>query len=156
MVASVHGDGDAGGWTQEIVSAPSLDTTNIWRYLHVVLPSVADVDVRPLSRLFRALADETRVRMVMLLSHGELCVCHIENALELPQPTVSRHLGILKAASVVDSRRDGTWVYYRLVAQEQPELQGVFEGIAQAFASKRVLRADLARLKKSCGPGACS
>ena len=120
-----------------------------------MLPSVADVDVRPLSRLFRALADETRVRMVMLLSHGELCVCHIENALQLPQPTVSRHLGILRAAAVVDSRRDGTWVYYRLIAQERPELAGVFAGIAQAFASQRVLRADLARLKKSCGPGAC-
>ena len=48
-----------------------------------MLPSVSDLDVRPFSRVFRALSDETRVRMVALLSHGELCVCHIENALQM-------------------------------------------------------------------------
>jgi ArsR family transcriptional regulator len=118
-----------------------------------VIPSVADFDVRPFSRLFRALSDETRVRIVALLSHGELCVCHLEHA--LPQPLVSRHLGILKSAGVVDSRRDGSWVYYRLVPQDVPELQVAIDGIANAFGSPRVLRADLVRLKKSCGPGAC-
>lgn len=121
----------------------------------MVLPSVADLDVRPFSRVFRALSDETRLRIVALLTHGELCVCHIENALATAQPNVSRALGILRTASIVDSRRDGSWVYYRLVAQDVPELQAVIDGISKAFGSQRVLRSDLVRLKKSCGPGAC-
>jgi ArsR family transcriptional regulator len=120
-----------------------------------VLSSVAGLDVRSFSRIFRALSDETRIRIVALLSHGELCVCHIENALALGQSNVSRHLAVLKAAGVVDSRRDGTWVYYRLVTQDDPELQVILDGIKRAFGAQRVLRADLVRLKKSCGPGAC-
>ncbi|KAB2911527.1 MAG: winged helix-turn-helix transcriptional regulator [Kofleriaceae bacterium] len=121
----------------------------------MVLPSVAGLDVRPFSRVFRALSDETRLRIVALLAHGELCVCHIENALALPQPSVSRALGILKSAGVVDSRRDGSWVHYRLVDQDTPELQVVIESVGKAFGSQRVMRSDLVRLKKSCGPGAC-
>lgn len=121
----------------------------------MVLPSVSELDVRPFSRVFRALSDETRVRMVALLSHGELCVCHIENALRIAQPSVSRHLGILKNAGIVDARRDGSWVYYRLIDQQIPELQTAIEGIGKAFASPKLIRSDLVRLKKSCGPGAC-
>lgn len=120
-----------------------------------MLSSVAGLDVRSFSRIFRALSDETRIRIVALLSHGELCVCHIENALALGQSNVSRHLAVLKAAGVVDSRRDGTWVYYRLVTQDDPELQVILDGIKRAFGAQRVLRTDLVRLKKSCGPGAC-
>jgi ArsR family transcriptional regulator, arsenate/arsenite/antimonite-responsive transcriptional repressor len=124
-------------------------------YRDAVLPSVAGLDVRSFSRVFRALSDETRIRIVALLGHGELCVCHLENALELGQSNVSRHLAVLKAAGVVDSRRDGTWVYYRLVTQDVPELQSILDGVARAFGAQRVLRSDLVRLKKSCGPGAC-
>jgi ArsR family transcriptional regulator len=120
-----------------------------------VIPSVTDLDVRPFSRVFRALSDETRVRIVALLGPGELCVCHIENALQMAQPTVSRHLGILKNAGIVDARREGSWVHYRLIDQEIPELQTAIAGIGKAFESQRVIRSDLARLKKSCGPGAC-
>jgi ArsR family transcriptional regulator len=121
----------------------------------IVLPSIADFDVRPFSRVFRALSDETRVRIVALLGHGELCVCHLENALALGQPTVSRHLAVLKAAGVADSRRDGSWVYYRLVEQDAPAVQGILDALTAAFGAQRVLRSDLARLKKSCGPRAC-
>jgi ArsR family transcriptional regulator len=120
-----------------------------------VIPSVAEADVRPFSRVFRALSDETRIRMVALLGHGELCVCHIERALEMSQPNVSRHLGVLRSAGVVDARRDGSWVYYRLVEQDTPELQAAIDAIGNAFGSQRLIRSDLVRLKKSCGPGAC-
>lgn len=85
--------------------------------MNLVLSTATDVDVRPLSKLFRALGDETRLRIVALLAHGELCVCHLESALQLSQPNASRQLGILKMAGVVDSRRDGTWVYNRLAEQ---------------------------------------
>lgn len=119
--------------------------------MHLVLSS-AEVDVRPLSRLFRALGDETRLRIVALLAHGELCVCHLESALELTQPNASRQLGILKMAGVVDSRRDGTWVYYRLADQGDDSVERVLDVLVKTFGAERVLRADHARVRKTCGP----
>jgi ArsR family transcriptional regulator len=121
-----------------------------------MLSSTSGLDVRPLTRLFRALGDETRLRIVALLSHGELCVCHIESALDLNQSTASRHLGILRTAGVVDCRREGTWVYYRLTDQEHATVGKALEVLTRAFGAERALRADHARLRRSCGPGACA
>ena len=123
--------------------------------MYLVLSTANDVDVRPLSRLFRALGDETRLRIVALLSHGELCVCHIESALAVSQPNASRQLGILKSAGVVDSRRDGTWVYYRLAEQTDDSVERVLDVLTKSFGAERVLRADYARVRKSCGPTSC-
>lgn len=120
-----------------------------------MLASTAALEVRPLSRLFRALGDETRLRIVALLSHGELCVCHLEKALDLSQPNASRQLGILKAAGVVDSRRDGTWVYYAITEQDHDTVARALTVLTEAFGAQRALRADHARLRKSCGPSAC-
>ena len=113
------------------------------------------LDVRPVSRLFKALGDETRLRIIALLSHGELCVCHIQDALELPQPNVSRQLAILRAAGLVEDRREGSWVYYRLLRQENPDCERQVRGLVQGFAKDGVLRRDVERLLKACGPGAC-
>ena len=120
-----------------------------------MLSSTADLAIRPLSRLFRALSDETRLRMVALLTHGELCVCHLEEALALSQSNASRQLAILRAAGLVDTRRDGSWVYYRLVDQDDPAVQGVLAEVTRAFGAERKLRTDLVKLRKSCGPDAC-
>lgn len=120
-----------------------------------MLSSTNALDVRPLTRLFRALGDETRLRIVALLSHGELCVCHIEAALDLNQSTASRHLGILRSAGVVDCRREGTWVYYRLTDQEHATVARALDVLAEAFGAERALRSDHARLRRSCGPAAC-
>jgi ArsR family transcriptional regulator len=120
-----------------------------------VLPSVADLDIRPLSSLFRALGDETRLRIVALLAHGELCVCHLERALELQQPNASRQLAILRHAGLVEARREGTWVYYRLVAQHSKLLQRSLDVLVDEYGTERALRHDLVRLRKSCGPDAC-
>lgn len=121
-----------------------------------MLPSATNLeDVRPLTKVFRALGDETRVRIVALLVHGELCVCHLEEALGLSQPNCSRQLGVLKSAGIVDSRRDGTWVYYRITEQDHESVTNVLAVIAKTFGSEKALRADHTRLKKTCGPGAC-
>lgn len=114
-----------------------------------------DHGVRPLTKLFRALGDESRLRIVVLLTHGELCVCHLEQALGLSQPNVSRHLGILRMAGIVDARRDGTWVYYKLADQEHDAVQQILATLTEAFGAERSIRADHAKLRKSCGPGAC-
>src|SRR4029079_19577839 len=108
-----------------------------------MLSSTNALDVRPLTRLFRALGDETRLRIVGLLAHGELCVCHVEQALDLSQPNASRQLGILRAAGVDDSRRDGTWFYYRIAAQEHEAVQRVLAILTESLAARRTLRSDL-------------
>lgn len=65
--------------------------------------------------IFKALADETRLRILsLLLSEGELCVCDIMAALQLPQSTISRHLAYLRNADWVTDRREGVWNYYAL------------------------------------------
>ena len=64
--------------------------------------------------LFKALADETRLRILKLLDEGELCVCDITAGLDMTQPNVSFHLGILKEAGLVRDRREGRWMHYDL------------------------------------------
>jgi ArsR family transcriptional regulator len=123
-------------------------------YTHITMSS-SKLDVRPVSRLFKALGDEARLRMIALLSHGELCVCHIQDALDLPQPTVSRQLSILRAAGLVEHRREGTWVYYRLLAQEDPDRERLFRGLVQGFVKRGVLRRDVQRLRNARGPRSC-
>lgn len=120
-----------------------------------MLTSATDLEIRPLTKLFRALGDETRLRIVALLAHGELCVCHIEQALELSQPNASRQLGILKSSGVLDSRREGTWVYYSLVEQQHQPVQHMLAALTKLFGAERTLRTDHAKLRRSCGPGAC-
>jgi ArsR family transcriptional regulator len=65
--------------------------------------------------LMRALSDETRMRILALLAeHDELCVCDLTQALDMPQPKVSRHLAVLREAAILLDRRDGQWIHYRL------------------------------------------
>ena len=123
-----------------------------YTYTHM---SVDALDVRSFSRLFKALGDETRLRIVALLSHGELCVCHLEEALSLAQPNVSRHLGILRMAGVVEHRREGSWVYYRLASQHDPDCQDQLKTLMRTFGKRSVLRKDLERLMQVRGPASC-
>jgi ArsR family transcriptional regulator, arsenate/arsenite/antimonite-responsive transcriptional repressor len=114
------------------------------------------LDVRALSRMCKALGDETRLRIVALLSHSELCVCHLESALALQQSNVSRHLGVLRAAGIVDTRRDGAWVYYALAAQEDEGCDALLKTMIRTFAPRERLRKDIEKLVRIRGPGACS
>jgi ArsR family transcriptional regulator, arsenate/arsenite/antimonite-responsive transcriptional repressor len=70
--------------------------------------------VKELVTTFKALSDETRLRIVKLLERGELCVCDIVAAFDMIQPKVSFHLGVLKTAGFVKDRREGKWMHYRL------------------------------------------
>lgn len=67
-----------------------------------------------LTRMFKALSDDTRLRVLKLLLPGELCVCEIMWALNLSQSRASRNLGILRDAGLLKDRRQGQWVYYSL------------------------------------------
>jgi ArsR family transcriptional regulator len=87
----------------------------------------ADHPLKTVDQLFKALADPTRIRILGLLASGEVCVCHIHNSLKLPQSLVSRHLAYLRRMGLVETRRDGSWVHYRLAARGD-ELTGTLLG----------------------------
>jgi ArsR family transcriptional regulator len=110
-------------------------------------------DLDPVSRLFKALGDPTRLRIVALLAHGELCVCHLQHALALPQPHVSRHLGVLRAAGVVEARREGSWIHYSLSEQGDEASRRQMRALVRSFAGREALRRDVARSRAASGPG---
>lgn len=70
--------------------------------------------MRSVLHVTKALSDLQRVRILMLLQAGELCVCQIVEVLALAPSTVSKHLSILSTGGLVDFRKDGRWAYYRL------------------------------------------
>lgn len=69
-------------------------------------------------RVMKALSDPNRVKVVKMLQHKEMCVCEMQEALGIAQPTVSKHLKILEDAGLVQSKKDGLWVNYRLIDGE--------------------------------------
>ncbi len=84
--------------------------------LQKIAEQVADIETADKqSRLFKALADETRLRILKLLEVREMCVCEVMVALGLTQPTASHHLGILENAGLVKNRKEGKWVFYSIV-----------------------------------------
>jgi ArsR family transcriptional regulator len=70
--------------------------------------------VKDVLNILKALSDETRLRILKLLEHGELCVCEIVAAFDMSQPKVSFHLGVLRAAGLLRDRKEGKWMHYRL------------------------------------------
>ncbi len=76
--------------------------------------------MRHLIRTTKALADESRLRMLGALREGELCVCQLIELLDLAPSTVSKHLSILRNAHLIDSRKQGRWMYYRLADEDGP------------------------------------
>jgi ArsR family transcriptional regulator len=98
--------------------------------------------------LFKALSDETRLRIMVLLSEEELCVCQIEAALELPQAKVSRHLTVLRYAGLVKDRRDGLWIYYSLTEPRNKVEENLFECFRECLRKDKSFRTDLANMKK--------
>lgn len=101
--------------------------------------------------LFKALADSTRLRILGLLLTGEVCVCHIHESLGVSQPKASRHLAYLRRAGLVDTRRDGLWIHYRLSEQSDPVLGAIREAVFHALGHIDGVRKDAQRLQKKNG-----
>ncbi len=81
--------------------------------------------IREAERLLGVLGDSNRIKILMLLSKREMCVCEIESALKLPQPTVSYHLGLLEQAGLLERSKHARWVFYKV--NDFPILQAVRE-----------------------------
>jgi len=112
--------------------------------------------MREFMSITRALADPNRVRILLALRRGELCVCQITELFGLAFSTVSKHLSILQHAGLIQSRKSERWVYYRLPDQSAPvtvrealdwvkkSLAKTGEAVADAKTLKQILKTDLA------------
>ena len=90
----------------------------------------------------KAISDPTRIRMLKLLEAGELCVCEIMEVLDLVQSTASKHLIILKMAGLVESRKNGTWSYYRLSEKSRERNKDFLKFIALHLDDDEVISKD--------------
>ena len=95
----------------------------------------------------KALSDPNRVRTLMFLQGGELCLCQIIKMLALAPSTVSKHMAILYNARLIDSRKDGRWVFFRLAESKDPVIQGAVKWAGDALARDRQVQADAKAIK---------
>lgn len=108
-----------------------------------------------IDRMFRAFADETRLRILHLLTKGELCVCDIMAVLGAPQPKISRHLGYLKRAGLVADRKEGPWRHYSLAPSKSAFHKRLLGCVGGCLDEAPALRQDAKKLgsirKAACG-----
>jgi ArsR family transcriptional regulator, arsenate/arsenite/antimonite-responsive transcriptional repressor len=104
--------------------------------------------MRQFMNITKALADETRVRMLLVLREGELCVCQVTELFGLAPSTISKHLSILYQAGLVESRKAGRWMYYRLPGKTAPPtVRRALDWVAQSVNGEPRMAEDAARLK---------
>ncbi|HUY82850.1 MAG TPA: metalloregulator ArsR/SmtB family transcription factor [Acidobacteriaceae bacterium] len=103
-----------------------------------------------LARLFAALADPTRLRLLSLMSGREVCVCYFVAILDQPQPKISRHLAYLRRAGIVSSRRQGKWMHYRVCWPQDHTAVFILRAVFASLAERPEMRADLAQLEQTC------
>ncbi len=104
--------------------------------------------MRQFMAVARALADESRVRVLLALRGRELCVCQIIELLELAPSTVSKHMSILKQAYLVDSRKEGRWIHYRLPPRDAPlAVKEAIRWVTRSLADHDRVLADAKRIE---------
>ena len=107
--------------------------------------------LQEMETLFKALADATRLRILGLLLSGEVCVCDIHESLKIPQPKASRHLAYLRRSGIVDTRREGLWIHYRLGNLADPVMAAIVDAVRHALTHVGSVRRDGERLRKRTG-----
>jgi ArsR family transcriptional regulator len=100
------------------------------------------------AKLFLALADETRLRILNLLVHGEVCVNALTNILCESQPKISRHLAFLKKAGLVNSRREGKWIYYKMTEVNDEKLKAILDNLFAWLSNNEKIKKDYEKLLK--------
>lgn len=96
----------------------------------------------------KALADENRVRALMMLAGGELCVCQIIEMLGLAPSTVSKHMSILRNAGLVETRKDGRWIYYRLAGGNANAANEILGWLEKHLKNNHKILSDIKKLEQ--------
>lgn len=110
----------------------------------------------PAPDLFRAFADETRLRILSLLAEGELCVCDLCSVLGEIQPKISRHLATLRRAGLVRVRREGKWKHYALAPADGALERSLLRCVRSCLGDLEPLARDRARLRSLRSSGGCA
>jgi DNA-binding transcriptional ArsR family regulator len=119
------------------------------RVYFVIWRNIGDMPMRDFMDVIRAVGDENRVRALMALRGRELCVCQIIELLELAPSTVSKHMSILKQARLVDTRKSGRWVFYRLAGNGAvPEVEGAIAWLCKSLQKDSLILQDDDRLQE--------
>ena len=113
--------------------------------------AAATTAIDKLEDVFKALADKTRLRILALLGSDEVCVCHLHDTLGVPQPTVSRHLAYLRRTGLVDVRRDGVWMHYKVSASLDPVVQAVVDAAVHALTHVPTANRDRKQFQRTFG-----
>lgn len=113
------------------------------------------MDATAANAMFRAFADETRLRLLHLLRDEERCVGDIVDTLELPQPTVSRHLAHLRRAGLIEARSEGVWRFYRLTPPGTDLHEHLVACLDSCFRDVPVIQADIERARAVNARGGC-
>lgn len=99
-------------------------------------------DLSYMANLYMALADKTRLRLLNLMRDQEVCVGYFTDVLGDSQPKISRHLAYLRNAGVVETRRDGKWIYYRIKRPDNVGLAGIVDATLRSLAVQEICRLD--------------
>ncbi|MDE3104596.1 MAG: winged helix-turn-helix transcriptional regulator [Acidobacteriota bacterium] len=102
-----------------------------------------------LTTLFTALADQTRLRLLHLMQDREVCVCVLAEVLQLSQPKISRHLASLRRSGLVQARRDGKWMHYRVAPLPDARLDAILRATLLACAQDAAMQTDQQRLTRA-------
>jgi ArsR family transcriptional regulator len=100
--------------------------------------------------LFRALADTTRLRLLNLIAEREICVCYFVEILRISQPKISRHLAYLRRAGLIEARREGKWIHYRLAMPEDQAAASILREALKHLKQTPEMRKDSSRLSSAC------
>ena len=103
--------------------------------------------MKEIVKTLKAISNETRLTIMALLNQKELCVCQIEELLNLSQAKVSRHLTVLKNAGLVSDRREGLWIYYSIIKPESKIDKKIFELFHELPANKNGIMINVLKLK---------
>jgi ArsR family transcriptional regulator, arsenate/arsenite/antimonite-responsive transcriptional repressor len=103
-----------------------------------------------LARLFAALADPTRLRLLNLMNGREVCVCYFVEVLRQSQPKISRHLAYLRSAGIAAARREGKWMHYRIQQPNDAHAAAILNAALAALQGDRAMQAELDRLDRAC------
>ncbi len=101
-------------------------------------------------KFFQALGDNTRLRLLNLMGDQEICVCYFVEVLKQSQPKISRHLAYLRNAGLVEARRNGTWMHYRIVAPPDEGAARILSDLLEHFRQDKIMQAERAKLIKAC------
>ncbi len=103
-----------------------------------------------MERFFQALGDTTRLRLLNLMGEQEICVCYFVEILGGPQPKISRHLKYLRSAGLIEARREGRWMHYRMVMPPHVGASLILRQTLEWLKEDKAMQADRAKLAKAC------